>query len=484
MKDRTIPRTIGTQHPDNVKRPFFSPTPLLEDDLEIKEAFHSFRDFGIQEQMWDYEGKETDEYVVKKLLMNYGDFFREKVLGCDCFLTIRLPNPAIQKGEGKILLETLESIPRNYDIANLFYRKDVPSIFEVILPMTVSAKEIIRIEEYYDRFVFKKQNACVHDIRIKDWIGKIRPRRINVIPLIERISKLIRVDEIIREYLAKTKWKRNYLRVFLARSDPALNFGYVSAFLALEIALLRLDRLERETRVEIFPIVGVGCPPFRGHFTPENVENYLNAYPGAQTFTIQSSFKYDYPVEVVRSAVGKINSHKRSRPREVEEERSKDIIFRFMESYQRDIERLAPLVNMIAPYIPKRRARALHVGLFGYSRGEGKVFLPRAITFCAALYSIGIPPEILGFEGLEKEDLEYLKQDENFILDMRKAMRFANYDVIKKALPELKLPEELEFEPDAEYANLAFSIWKGVKFDATQLDTMIRDAAEYRNFLG
>ncbi|MCX7817576.1 MAG: phosphoenolpyruvate carboxylase [Syntrophales bacterium] len=484
MKSRLIPKTMGTQHPDNVKRPFFAPRPLLEDELEIKEAYHSFKDLGIEEQMWDFEGKETDEHVVKKLLMKYGDFFKEKVLGRDCFLTIRLPNPAVQKAEGKILLETLESIPRNYDIAYLFYKKDVPPIFEVILPMTVSAKEIIRIEEYYDRFVFKKQNAYVSDIKIKDWIGKIRPRKINVIPLIERISELIKVDEIIREYLANSRLKRDYLRVFLARSDPALNFGYVSAFLALEIALLKLDRLEREAGVEIFPIVGAGCPPFRGHFTPENVENCLNAYPSAHTFTVQSSFKYDYPVEVVREAIEKINKHERSRPREVDEQKSMDIIARFMESYQRDIEKLAPLVNIIAPYIPKRRARALHVGLFGYSRGEGRVFLPRAIPFCAALYSIGIPPEILGFESLEKEDIEYLSQDENFVHDLRKAMRFACYDVIKKQLPELKIPETLQFDSDPEYAKLALSIWKAIKFDASNLDELVLEAAEFRNFLG
>jgi phosphoenolpyruvate carboxylase len=58
--------------------------------------------------MWDCEGKEVDSYVVKKLLSRYGEFFNEKILGKDLFLTLRVPNPTVEKAEAKILLETLE----------------------------------------------------------------------------------------------------------------------------------------------------------------------------------------------------------------------------------------------------------------------------------------------------------------------------------------------------------------------------------------
>jgi phosphoenolpyruvate carboxylase len=55
----------------------------------------------------------------------------------------------------------------------------------------------------------------------------------------------------------------------------------------------------------------------------------------------------------------------------------------------------------------------LHIGLFGYSREIGSVRLPRAIDFTAALYSIGIPPEILGLSTLSSltdEEYETLNQ--------------------------------------------------------------------------
>ncbi|PSN84776.1 phosphoenolpyruvate carboxylase [Candidatus Marsarchaeota G1 archaeon BE_D] len=99
------------------------------------------------------------------------------------------------------------------------------------------------------------------------------------------------------------------LRVFIARSDPALNYGLISAVLLAKYALAKLSQLD----VEIFPIIGVGPPPFRGNFNPENVDKVLKEYPSASTFTVQSAFRYDYSVQTVKKAVTKINSLKRSR---------------------------------------------------------------------------------------------------------------------------------------------------------------------------
>jgi phosphoenolpyruvate carboxylase len=70
--------------------------------------------------------------------------------------------------------------------------------------------------------------------------------------------------------------------------------------------------------------------------------------------------------------------------------------------YEGVIELLASFVNSVAAYVPQRRARKLHIGLFGYSRNVAGVNLPRAIPFSAALYSLGIPPEFLGAKVLEE----------------------------------------------------------------------------------
>ena len=75
------------------------------------------------------------------------------------------------------------------------------------------------------------------------------------------------------------------------------------------------------------------------------------------------------------------------------------ILGKCRQEYERQIEVIAPFINAVAAYVPARRARKLHIGLFGYSRCVAGVCLPRAISFATALYSVGIPPEFLGYES-------------------------------------------------------------------------------------
>ncbi len=246
--------------------------------------------------MWDCEGKEVDNFVVKKLLTKYESFFRETRLGRDVFITLRVPNPTVEKAEAKILLETLESIPRSFDAAKLFYGDDTPPIFEVILPMTASPMCLDRIYRYYCDFVVGKQNKLFRegDITIAEWIGEFKPEIINVIPLFEDMEHMLDAHNMTREYLKDKDVEHQ--RVFLARSDPAMNYGHVSAVLLNKIALQRLQTLSEDIGVEIYPIVGVGSAPFRGNLRPQTVERVAKEYPSTHTLTVQSAFKYDNPL--------------------------------------------------------------------------------------------------------------------------------------------------------------------------------------------
>jgi len=60
-----IPRCMSTQHPDNVNLPFFAKSTVLGGEDEIQEAYYALSHLGCDEQMWDYEGKEVDSFVVK-----------------------------------------------------------------------------------------------------------------------------------------------------------------------------------------------------------------------------------------------------------------------------------------------------------------------------------------------------------------------------------------------------------------------------------
>ncbi len=436
---RKIPRTMSTQHPDNVTMPFFTEGTSFKGEDEIKEAYYVFSHLRCDEQMWDCEGKEVDEFVIKKLLTRYDNFFKDRRIGKEFFITLRVPNPIIEKNEAKILLETLESAPRSYDTASLFYGDDnIPPIFEVILPMTTNVESINRVYHYYRNFVVGKQHKkCFeNDINIKEWIGEFKPETIEVIPLFEDIPYMLSADAMVESYL-KDK-QLSYQRVFIGRSDPALNYGMLPAILVVKITLQRLHALQKKCNIPIYPILGLGTNPFRGNLTPLNVNECLNEYPSVQTFTIQSAFKYDYFDGQVRDAIEKINSYERTAPHIIDEENALDITERLSSAYREQIKELAPLINKVARFVPKRRMRKLHIGLFGYSRNMEGITLPRVISFCASLYSIGLPPELLGLHYLTEKDLLFLQDAcPTFLDDISLAVSYYNKDVMKLISPKI-----------------------------------------------
>lgn len=491
MKDGEvmIPRVMSTQHPDNVQLPFFAENQDMSGDDEIQEAYYAFSHLGCDEQMWDCEGKEVDDFVVRKLLTRYEHFFRRTRLGMDVRLTLRLPNPDVEKNEAKVFVETLESIPRSCDAANLFYGSDAPPIHEVILPMTMSAESLNRVYYYYKDFVVGKKNQPFYpgDITIAEWIGEFKPREIGVIPLFEDREHMLEAHNIMRSYLKDKNIKHQ--RVFLARSDPAMNYGMVSAILSNKIALQRLRRLSDETGVHIYPILGAGSAPFRGHLAPDTVDRVLDEYPDVQTFTVQSAFKYDYPAPAVTAAVNRLKTSAMKRGHDIDEGKCLDIIERASAEYRRLIEMLAPIINYVAGFVPRRRMRKLHVGLFGYARSIGKVRLPRVISFCAACYSIGLPPEILGLNVLSEEDIRCMKaMHVNFLFDMQAAMSYFNEDVLSILPPEVASSLRLDlgpYETNLEHKAITSRIIKSIREkDGANLQDMLIEAAHIRKFLG
>lgn len=477
-----IPRTMSTQHPDNVLTPFFAESSVIRGDDEVKEAFYVFSHLGCHEQMWDYEGKEVDNFVVRKLLSRYEHFFREVILGRDIRLTLRVPNPSWEKAEAKVLLETLESIPRNFDVAKLFYGEDIPPIFEVILPMVTSHVELNRVFYYYKNFVVGKQNKSFFygDIAIAEWIGEFKPHEINVIPLIEDLPYILNCDKIVENYLSDKIVE--YQRVFLAKSDLAMNYGMVASTLALKIALMKLEELEEKLSVPLYPIVGFGGAPFRGNLRPPTVDRILEKWKNVQTFTVQSAFKYDYPEKEVIKAIEKINESERKRGDGIEVEKAMEIIKKTSEEYRKLVSALVNLINHVAAYVPKRRERKLHIGLFGYSRSLNGSVLPRAITFCCALYSIGLPPEILGLSCLNESEFEFVMEFcEDDIMD---ALPYYNPNVLKVIPNEVAkhlVIDRFEFEINEEHKEATDEIIRNLnKLDGE----MIVRAAYIRKFLG
>src|SRR3990170_2411267 len=118
FKEKKIPCTMSTQHPDNVNVPEWSSGEIIDGNAEIFEAYFAYETLGCQEVMWDSEGKDVDTRVVRKLLNNHWKYFSQNTIGENVFLTYRIPNPRIEVVEKKVVVETLQNIPVTFDVAS------------------------------------------------------------------------------------------------------------------------------------------------------------------------------------------------------------------------------------------------------------------------------------------------------------------------------------------------------------------------------
>jgi phosphoenolpyruvate carboxylase len=382
-----------SQHPDNANKPYWHTTEFVSTKEETHECYISFSDLGVSEYKWDWEGKFVDESVIERLFGKHFEYFKKFPLGKEKFLTFRLPNPKAETefrmGRAFMGILGAASLAKKVGMHG-------PPLFEVILPMTETAEEMIAIQEAFSEMALLK-----HDLyNLKDNVLK----HIGLIPLFEQVDIIMSSDMILEEYIDLHKktfgFEPVYIRPYLARSDPALNAGLIPTILAIKVALSRYKKFAKKTGIKLFPIIGSASLPFRGGLSPETVSSFCEEYRGIRTALIQSAFRYDYETKKVKRAIKKIGEllpHGQAATiSEKEEQDIRALIPTFGLFYRQVVEEIAPIVNEVASQLPKRRERVLHIGLFGYSRGLGKVKLPRAIGFTGALYSLGIPPEFIG----------------------------------------------------------------------------------------
>ena len=266
----------------------------------------------------------------------------------------------------------------------------------------------------------------------------------------------------------------------------------VAAELILKVGLLRLHNLEVKLGLPLYPIIGAGSAPFRGHLGPTNVERSLAEYPSAQTFTVQSAFKYDYDRDTVRDGIAKILAHERTEPVFIDQDRAKEIIDKSTEEYQARVRDLTEVITSVSAHVPRRRERKMHVGLFGYGRslgGVGGVTLPRAIGFAASLYSIGVPPELLGLACLDENDIEFIREVyPNVDEDLRVALSFTNERHVRELLGDAYMSVVGQYTDalDRVHEGLTSAIWASVSNEemTTHRFQFVEEAAHLRHFLG
>lgn len=502
QKNRKVPAVMATQHPDNASTPFWHSTPFIGDQDEVTELYQNLSILGNDEYMWDWEGKFADEAMIEKLVGEYFDFFSKKQIGRDVFVTLRIPN--IWEEKSFKLSRAYMSILSVAEFASSL-NLQAPPVFELILPMTKKADQLIYIQETFQKTSNFKQIVFGN--------SELGQGFVHIIPIFESFEDLTGSKKLLEEYLDKFKkvfgFLPDHVRTFIARSDPALNSGFVSAGIACKIALSNFALLEKESGIAISPIIGSGSLPFRGGLTPENIDEIVDLYAGAKTLTIQSAFRYDYPLETVQKAIGKIQELLPQQTAvDFSEAEIKDLIEisnYFRTDYRETVEELAPLINEFAAFVPKRRARVQHIGLFGYSRGVGEAQLPRAIGFTGALYSMGLPPEFIGtgrgLAKLNKKQLLLLEKAfptlRNWLLKAGRMINLENIKTLSLKTPALKaVLKDIEtvqktFDLDLQPKNVSELLHRNLtsnillkKEADLPFDTDIVEAAKLRKSIG
>jgi phosphoenolpyruvate carboxylase len=161
---RKIPSTMATQHPDNAEAPYWDSErrPFIGFQQEISEAVICFKDFGVSEYMWDWEGKHADAAVIDRLFSDYYDYFSKKQLGRDRFLTFRIPN--IWEEKGYSLLQAMTVILTSEDFARDL-KFDGRPLFEIILPMTERADQLMHMQVLFQKLAHFNSDQFTPDGR-------------------------------------------------------------------------------------------------------------------------------------------------------------------------------------------------------------------------------------------------------------------------------------------------------------------------------
>jgi phosphoenolpyruvate carboxylase len=457
MNELKIPSSMMTQHPDATRY-----IPIQE---EPKEAIFSLTQIpeglGLDEVMIDFEGKLTPYQQTSQIVI--GLINKGVIPGRDVFVTPRVPSGR-EEGVFRQLMALMSVVESNY---RAWKQSQIYAVREVILPMVSSAEELLTVRE---------RVIDVINLAHKEFGLSKDPNTVQLIPLLETIPEILSTDSILETYINGCKDRGldvSRLRYFLGRSDSALSCGLVPSVLSAKIGIARGYEVQDKTGVQVAPILGGGTLPFRGHITLENLENILREYPGVKTLTFQSAMRYDHGYDKTRK-MRQILQEKllTLKPLAFDSEtysRLLNIIGAFTKHYLESVSQLTDQIGKISDLIPSHRDRLTRKGEVGYARDlphlermaemlsdktlaeeltafkpKRIVALPRAISYTAAWYSIGLPPEIIGTgRGINEAIRRYGKNTLEFILevypglktDLSFAARFANLKNARDFLP-------------------------------------------------
>ena len=163
------------------------------------------------------------------------------------FMTYRVPNPQIEVAERKIVTQTApDDSPQFRRCLGLLQETAVSRSSRSSFPSRPAARS-----SPGSATTTRRRIAGLADLKLSDsmtvrkWVGDFKPDDIKVIPLVEDMEHLL-LDRLAGEGICGIVPTKE-LRVFIARSDPALNYGLIPAVLLAKIALSKLHAFAART---------------------------------------------------------------------------------------------------------------------------------------------------------------------------------------------------------------------------------------------
>ncbi len=481
-----------TQHPDAASQY----TSIQEEPKEAIDALlPGPKGLGIEEVMIDFEGKLTPYQQTAQIVL--GLMSEGADVGGKVKVTPRIPSGR-EEGVFRQLMALMSIIESNYKALKTAKRL---AIKEIVLPMTLDAKELL---------ILQQRIIDVIELAHKEFGMSPYPMQIRSIPLVESLPAILTLKPMLIDYkkgLKKMGFELESMRVMLGRSDLALAYGLGAAVISNVIALADMGSLAEEG-LEVAPILGGGTLPFRGHLTLENLENTLAQYPGVHTFTVQSAMRYDHGRKktVKLTKLLKEKAGKTSPVTLTSDERQAllNCLGIFAKNYLQTIQPVLRTIIKISDLIPKQRDRLARKSEVGYARQlpQTKVLadfvddkeiakslnkiklakyeMPRAISFTASLYTVGLPPELIGTgQALNEINEHYGKKGIDLFnkhypglkADIQEALNYTQLSIASSFFPSSfmeKIKQDIEILKDT----LGVEIQEGNSFYFTVMETL------------
>ncbi len=360
-----IPSTIADPFPDNASRPFwaFKDKKSLAD--EFFDCYVSFKELNCHEYFWEWQSRNIDESLMKKLAKSYRKFFSSKPIGKERFITFVVNNDNI-KELGKLYMSII--------LSNEFAKETglhAPPLFEVVHPVAGSDSLLHFIDLYSETVSI----AC--DKMDRD----VGPKQLFIIPthnFKESSSEwFASLHRFISDYQQRFRTKLKHIRPLISRRTLSDSKGFVGSVLATKRMLSNYHAFAKIEGIKVFPILQVSVLPFRGGLIPDRIKEFVATYKGVRSVTISSSFRYDFKTGTVIDSIKALNRGLHRVPSHIfskdEGKRLKHIEDIFTSHYKKALSDIPDL-----------------------SRITAKKDVPESIERSFALYSLGIPPEFIG----------------------------------------------------------------------------------------